>query len=313
MNRHRSDFAVGLTVIAALTIFFFSTLEIGSCALFAPSGLRVIARFDDAGGVEPRTEVRMAGVRVGEVEKVELEDGRARMILRIEDDVSPRIPMDSAVVIRSRGLLGERLVELVQGQSDRLVHDGDTLTRTRQAPNLDEMLDSLATVAADLRAVTHSVRLVLGGAEGEETLAEIVDNIRIVAVEIRSFVEENQDQLSRVVSNFDEVSGNLNRFSEDLANLSANHDQTVSELLTNLAGASEGLQKAADEFALVSARVEAGEGTLGRLLKDDELYVKVDASVTELQRTLGEVRRAAEEAQEQLPVTVLGSVVGSLF
>jgi phospholipid/cholesterol/gamma-HCH transport system substrate-binding protein len=312
MNRHRSDFAVGLTVIAALAIFFFSTLEIGSCALFEPSGLRVVARFDDAGGVEPRTEVRMAGVRVGEVEQVELEDGRARMTLRI-DDAAPRIPMDSTVVIRSRGLLGERLVEVVQGQSDRLLHNGDTLTRTQQAPNLDEMLDSLATVASDLRAVTRSVRLVLGGAEGEETLAEIVDNVRIVAAEIRSFVEENQDQLSRVVSNFDEVSGNLNRFSEDLANLTADHDQTVSELLTNLAAASEGLQKAAGEFAVVSARVEAGEGTLGRLLKDDELYNKVDASVTELHRTLGEVRRAAEEAQEQLPVTVLGSVVGSLF
>lgn len=312
MSRRRSDFTVGLTVIAALAIFFFSTLEIGSCSLLQPSGLRLVTRFDDAGGVEPRTEVRIAGVRVGEVESVALEDGRARMTLRI-DDPAQEIPLDSTVVIRSRGLLGERVVQVVRGESDRMAGDGDTLIRTQEAPNLDAMLDSLATVASDLREVTRSVRLVLGGAEGEETLAEIVDNIRSVAADIRSFIDDNQDQLSRVVSNFDEVSANLNRFSEDLAGIAADNDQTVNQLLANFAAASEGLQQTVDELAVVSARVEAGEGTLGRLLKDDELYTKVDSSVTELHRTLEEVRRAAEEAQEQLPVTVLGSVVGSLF
>jgi phospholipid/cholesterol/gamma-HCH transport system substrate-binding protein len=312
MNRNRSDFAVGLTVIAALGVFFFSALELGTCSLLQPSGLRVITRFDDAGGVTPRAEVRVAGVRVGAVERVELEDGRARMTLRI-DDRGQEIPIDSTVVIRSHGLLGERVVELVRGDSDRIVQDGDTLMRTQEAPNLDAMLDSLATVAIDLREVTRSVRLVLGGAEGEEALAEVVANIRIVAGEVRSFIEDNQDQLSRVVNNFDDASGNLSGFSEDLAGIAADNDQTVRELLVNFAGAAERLQQTADELAKVSARVEAGEGTLGRLLKDDELYTKVDSSVTELNRTLEEVRRAAEEAQEQLPVTVLGSVVGSLF
>ena len=48
-------------------------------------------------------------------------------------------------------------------------------------------------------------------------------------------------------------------------------------------------------------------------LADDEIYTKVDGSLAELQQTLTEVRRAAEDAQEQLPVTVLGSLVGSLF
>jgi phospholipid/cholesterol/gamma-HCH transport system substrate-binding protein len=249
---------------------------------------------------------------VGEVESVELEEGRARMTLRI-DDRGQEIPLDSTAVIRSHGLLGERVVELVRGSSGRIIQDGDTLMRTQEAPNLDAMLDSLSTVAADLREVTRSVRLVLGGAEGEEALAEVVGNIRIVAGEIRSFVEDNQDQLSRVVSNFDDVSGNLSGFSEDLAGLASDNDQTVRELLTNFAAAAERLQQTADELSKVSARVEAGEGTLGRLLKDDELYTKVDSSVTELNRTLEEVRRAAEEAQEQLPVTVLGSVVGTLF
>ena len=87
----------------------------------------------------------------------------------------------------------------------------------------------------------------------------------------------------------------------------------MGELLDNFARTSDRLADAVDDLAVVSDRVERGEGTIGKLTKDEELYTKLDESVTELKRTLGEVRRAAEDAQEQLPVTVLGSLVGSLF
>ncbi len=109
-----------------------------------------MAHFDDAAGVTPRTEVQIAGVRVGAVESIDLDGGRARITLRI-DDGTLAIPLDSTVVIRSRGLLGERVVALEPGEAQRLAKDGDALTRTREAPNLDGMLESLATVSHDIR------------------------------------------------------------------------------------------------------------------------------------------------------------------
>ncbi len=312
MQRDRAELAVGVTVLAALGLLLFSTFRIGGCAWMEPSGTRLIARFDDAAGVDPRTDVLVAGVKVGEVDAVDLEGGRARLTLRMTaPDLG--VPADSTVRIRSRGLLGEKVIEIVRGEAATLLSDGDTLTRSVEAANLDAMLDDLARVASDVEAVTSAMRLALGDARGEETVAEIVDDVRYFASQLRGFVEENGDELARVIGNVDRVSENLATFSEQFASLAENKQQTVGELLDNFARTSDRLADAVDDLAVVSDRVEQGEGTLGRLVKDEELYTKLDESVTELKRTLGEVRRAAEDAQEQLPVTVLGSLVGSLF
>jgi phospholipid/cholesterol/gamma-HCH transport system substrate-binding protein len=295
---------VGLTLAAALALLLYSSLRVGGCGALAPSGTRLTARFEDASGVEARTEVRVAGVRVGEVERAELDAGRARLTLRIDPAV--RVPIDSLVAVRSRGLLGERIVEIELGSAERPALDGDTLTRTLDPPDLDRLLDSLALVSGDLQEVTRSLRLVLGGPAGEENLAAIVEDVRRVTGEMRELVEQNDERFARILINLDD-------FSTDLARITESNGQTLEELLASFARTSERMQSAVEDLARVSARVEEGEGTLGRLVNDESLYAEAQASLAELRAALREVRRAAEEAQEQLPVTVLGSVVGTLF
>ncbi|MEN8181219.1 MAG: MlaD family protein [Myxococcota bacterium] len=303
--RRRPELAVGLTLIAALALFFYSTLRVGGCGFVRSSGRHMTARFDDASGVQRRTDVLIAGVRVGEVEGVELESGRARLTLRIDDD-GTRIPLDSTVAIRSRGLLGERIVEITPGSANRLAEEGDTLTHTHDPPDLDELLDSVALISEDLQEVSRSLRLVLGGPAGEENLTGIIEDVRRVAAAMRDILEQNDERFARVMINLDS-------FSTDLARLSEDNGQTVEELLLTFRDTSQQMQVAVDSLARVSQSVEQGEGTLGRLVHDDTLYTEAHASLSELRGALREVRRAAEEAQEQLPVTVLGSVVGTLF
>ena len=311
MGQHRKDLGVGIAVIAAIGMLFASTMRIGACDVGAPASTRIFATFDNAAGVERRTDILVAGVKVGEVDGVSLDDGRARLTLRIDKAIE--LPADSVVAIRSRGLLGERVVEISQGDSRQRLSNGDTLTRSIEAPSIDDLLDDLAAVSSDVREVTHAVRLVLGGERGEETIAAIVDDVRSVANGLREFLDESGPTLAKTLTNFDEVSENLTYFSSDIARITADNEQTVGEMLENFADASEQMSGALENLKTVSDKIEQGEGTLGKLVADDEIYTKVDGSLAELQQTLTEVRRAAEDAQEQLPVTVLGSLVGSLF
>jgi phospholipid/cholesterol/gamma-HCH transport system substrate-binding protein len=187
MSQERKEVGVGLAVLAALGMLFASTMRIGACDLATPQATRIYATFDNAAGVERRTDILIAGVKVGEVDGVTLDGGRARLILRIDEPV--RLPANSIVAIRSRGLLGERIVEITQGDSRRLVSEGDTLTRSVEAPSIDDLLDDLAVVSRDIREVTGAVRLVLGGERGEETIAAIVDDVRAVADGLRDFLD----------------------------------------------------------------------------------------------------------------------------
>lgn len=306
LGAQRQELAVGLFAIATLVVAFYATFRLGGCrSLVAPPGRSLIVRFDNAAGVEPRTEILVAGVRVGEVEAVSIEGGRARLDLRVTED-SLDIPIDSTVAIRSRGLLGERVVELAAGASDRLARDGDILTTTVEAPSLDRLLDHLVVVAEDVQAVARSLRLVLGGPEGEESVAMIIESLRDVSVSLREFVDENGDALGRAITQLDVFTAELARLAED-------NGQTVGEMLESFASASGRMQDVMDHLANVTGGVEQGEGTLGKLLTDETLYEDAQASIRELKSALREVRRAAEEMQEQLPVTVLGSLVGTIF
>jgi len=312
MGQQRREIWVGVMVIGALSMLFASTMRLGACGPQGSQGMQVHATFDNAAGVERRTDVLVAGVKVGEVDSVHLDAGRARIGLRI-DDGGLTLPADSIVSIRSRGLLGERVVEIQRGDSQRMLASGDTMTQSVEAPNLDDLIDDLAAVSKDIREVSGAVKLVLGGSRGEETIAAIVDDVRAVSRGLRNFIEDNGDTLAKTLTNFDEVAENLTDFSEDISRITADNEQTVGDMLENFADASEQMSTALSDIADVSEKIEQGQGTLGKLVNEDEVYTKVDESLAELQQTLTEVRRAAEDAQEQLPVTVLGSLVGSLF
>jgi phospholipid/cholesterol/gamma-HCH transport system substrate-binding protein len=84
-------------------------------------------------------------------------------------------------------------------------------------------------------------------------------------------------------------------------------------VLEGLRTASGKLNTALDNLVAVSAQVERGEGSLGKLVTDDALYDQVDGALTDARAALREVRRAAEETQEQIPATILTTIFGSLF
>jgi phospholipid/cholesterol/gamma-HCH transport system substrate-binding protein len=119
-------------------------------------------------------------------------------------------------------------------------------------------------------------------------------------------VDANADRI-------DSIAANLDGFSGDLADLTTGQRDAVVELIGNLRTASAKLRESLDRLALVAARVEAGEGTLGKLVTDDSVYAEVDGALGEARAALREVRRAAEETQEQVPAAILFSIFGALF
>lgn len=300
------DLIVGLFVLAAFGILLWGTVQVGALpGLFGETGHVLMTRFDNVAGLDEETEVMIAGVPVGRVSAIALEGRSARVTMRIEHP-DLEIPVDSVVAIRSRGLLGERVLEIEPGSSPEPIAPGGVITRTRSGADLDELLDRLATVAADIQEVSATMRNVLGGPEGEEAVREVVANLRALTSDLRGMIEDNESRVERIAKNFD-------AFSTDLREITANNREALGDMVANLREASTKLNGALDTLSRVAARVEQGDGTLGKLLSDDGLYEEVDAAVAEVRAALREVRRAAEETQEQVPSTILTTIFGSLF
>jgi phospholipid/cholesterol/gamma-HCH transport system substrate-binding protein len=306
MSRERIDIAVGAFVLAAFTIVMWGSLQLGILRDWTDSGGRTfLARFDDVSGLREQAHVVVAGVPVGRVERLALVGRSATVTLRIEES-SLEIPVDTVASIRSKGLLGEKLLDLTPGASAQLLEDGGVLTRTEEAADLDHLVNRLGSVVEDVQRVSATFRNVLGSAEGEESLHEIVANARSVTADLRRVVDENEDRVERILVS-------LETFSDDVEDLSARNRDGITSIVTNLERASANLDTSIEGLARLSERVEGGEGTLGRLLSDEELYSELDSALGEARAALREVRRAAEETQEQVPATILTTVLGSLF
>jgi len=108
------DFLVGCFVLAGLAAVAYLSFQVGGLSWKGPRGLGLVANFDEIGGLKPRAQVVIAGVKVGQVRSITLDrDYRARVDLDV--DAGLKLPVDTTASIMTSGLLGDRYVSLQLG------------------------------------------------------------------------------------------------------------------------------------------------------------------------------------------------------
>ncbi|HWP64576.1 MAG TPA: outer membrane lipid asymmetry maintenance protein MlaD [Candidatus Limnocylindria bacterium] len=136
------DLAVGCFVLLGLAAIAYLSVTIGGLGSNGPTGLRLVAHFDEIGGLKPRAAVVISGVKVGQVESITLgEDYRARVVLNV--DPSLALPVDSTASIMTAGVLGDRYVSLQLGGETEILKDGDAIDFTESAVVLERVLGKI--------------------------------------------------------------------------------------------------------------------------------------------------------------------------
>jgi phospholipid/cholesterol/gamma-HCH transport system substrate-binding protein len=136
------DLAVGCFVLLGLAAIAYLSVTIGGLGNGGPTGLTLVANFDEIGGLKPRAAVVIAGVKVGQVESITLgDDYRARVTLSVDPKLA--LPTDSMASIMTSGVLGDRYVSLQLGGEEETLKNGDQLDFTESAVVLERMLGKL--------------------------------------------------------------------------------------------------------------------------------------------------------------------------
>ncbi len=316
---------VGLLVLSGLLILIYMSLKVGQVG-FGPGGGYVLKlELDSAVGLAKDSEVLVAGIPVGLVEEIKLRQGRALLILRIQDGVE--LAADSVASLRTQGVLGEKYVEVRPGTGPGRLGDGDPIRPGAPPGDLDQLVTNFNDIASDVKRVAERLSNVLGTPEGEQKLREIVDGLRDVSQGLRDVVTENRDSLRDALVNVRDLTGELrealaaNRenldatlantreftgtlaarapgIADKLETLTGDLGQVVAENrdnlkvgLANLREASGTLTRTLDQVQAIVAGEEGKGGTLGRLLRDDSLYVDLQASAADLRRVVERLDR----------------------
>ena len=133
------DLAVGLFVLAGLGAVAYLSIRLGGLSYGGPGGLTLFAAFDQSGGLKPRAPVVIAGVKVGQVTAIVLDQSyRARVTMDIDRRL--QLPIDTSASIVTNGLLGDRYVELQLGGDEKLLGNGDAIGFTESAVIFERLL-----------------------------------------------------------------------------------------------------------------------------------------------------------------------------
>src|SRR5213596_3654147 len=133
------DFLVGLFVLAGLGAVAYLSLSVGGLSYGGPPRMALYADFDEIGGLKPRAQIVISGVKVGQVASIALaENYRARV--RLELDERLKLPVDTSASIMTSGLLGDRYVSLQLGGESEILKPGDQITMTESAVVLERLI-----------------------------------------------------------------------------------------------------------------------------------------------------------------------------
>jgi phospholipid/cholesterol/gamma-HCH transport system substrate-binding protein len=304
-------FVVG-TVLVVLAIEM--TVGIG----LLTSGYHLYVSYPDVGGLRTGDAVQVAGLKLGRVDEIKLQPEGVRVKLRL--DKQAVVHRDSVARLDYQALSGMRFIAISLGTAHTpALKDGDTIDG-QTPPGITQMVDEMQGVAHSVQGLADSLN---------ENQDRVLKSVNAMIDENRATLQHALENLDSITAKLDHGDGTMAKLLND-ANLYDRANAVMADLqkvgdrlasgqgdlgrLVNGDGALydevretvASLNTTAANLEVVSAQIRNGEGTVGRMVNDDALYQDAEDAV----RTLD---RAAAGIEDQSPISVLGTLVTTLF
>lgn len=257
MKLKNTEFLVGLFALFGLSVIIFMSLQVNRHQSAGSASNSYYADFDSVSGLIPKIPVEVSGIVSGYVDTIELIDNKARVTVVINKKV--KVYEDAALLIRDRGVLGDRYVVLTPGTSDKIeIPDGGRIMYTQSQSDFEKLQKTLADTAVTLKELLESD-------DPKGALGQTIANLRSITEKIDTMVGNNQQAVDDIIDNVRSLTNQINQISLE------NRDD-IKELVTNLNEITE--------------KIKNGEGSLGKLINDDTTINNLNSTLEGVNNTL---------------------------
>jgi len=330
MNNLQQSARVGLFFLLGVGLIWVTFETLSGGKVFQDEGYQVIAGFESLKELKEGDEVRMAGVKIGEVFRTQLAGRRAEAILRIGSQF--KIKNDAVATIVMAGLIGTNYVGINLGSIDApdLPPGAEILTRT--TPDINSVMSEIGELSGKLEDALGNLGNAFGGDPDKPGIIQKLDE----------FITENREKVGATLENLQQITEKVNQGEGTLGRIISDprmHDELVATIGEIRKGATEEKdfiasaqaivdqvkagqgavgsllfdQKAGDDLKAsianlrdVTDKIARGEGTLGRLLSDDTL-------LRDAQAIMKKADRALDGVEDTGPISAVGAVANGLF
>ncbi|MCX6186097.1 MAG: MlaD family protein [Bacteroidetes bacterium] len=300
------EFKVGLFVAIGITVLYFGYNFLKGKKFFS-SYNRYYAVYNSVDGVVNSTPVYINGFKVGQVEKIGLldETNTDKIVVTLFVDHKIKIGKGSISLISSTDLLGGKAIKIILNDTNIFITDKDTLIGDKEldlTTSISNMVapikDKSEQVLITLDKVLGSLRQVFDNKGTQNISNTLIDlsatlhNLRNATETLNNFASTESIHLQKSIRNVETTTNNIAKNSDNINKTIKNLSSITDSLAkSNLKSTINNLDKVSSEMALLLEKINKGEGTIGKLANDKELYDNLNKSSTELHLLLSDLHK----------------------
>ena len=283
------EIKTGLIVLMGIlcVIFGFSFLKSNS---FFGNDLTLYAVYKNVGGLQTGTTVSINGKNVGSVNHIKFKDATGNLLVTFSVNRDLLFSKESTVELYDTGLIGGKGLRIIPVFGGTPIADEDVLETTTKASlseladqKLSPILEKFEAALVDADSVMLNVNAVLDKKAKNDLrnsigdLSLLMTELKGVAGTLNSLLKTNESKLNNSLTNFEVLTSNFAKLSDSLNN--AGLGRTLASLESTMAN-----------LNTIMGKIDKGEGTIGKLMKDDKLYTNLNNASRELDLLLQDFR-----------------------
>lgn len=265
----KTETKVGIFILVAVAVFAYMVFYLGIFKVNLSKYNSYNIYFDDLSGLVKKSDVKIAGVRVGWVDTITLVEGGSKARVKVLVNKNFMLHADAHAEIRQEGLLGSKYLEIIPGSgiSGDLLN-GSTLYREgKSVVSMEDLLRKVKNITENIEAVSEGLRGAIGNDDQRNELKVIIQNISKASEKIAAFT----DVLSKNDSEIDSMIKDLSAFSHKL-------DKDFSRVI-------DGVESLTKHIGSVAQKIDEGEGFIGQLINDTEVFDDIKTVASTLRAT----------------------------
>lgn len=296
---------VGIMAVMAIVALYFGFHILKGSDVFSRTHTYYVV-YDNIDGLTVSNPVLLNGLNVGRVQGIQLmQERQNKLLVSLEVQKSVTLTKQTAATLADGGLLGGKVIRLAMGAGQGTLANKDTLIGLKEAGISALLQEKVLPLVTHADSLVKNLDLVASGfKETGLILNQVLKNYNQAGTDVQELLKENRKNLLAITTNLNKLSASLVETEKELKPLLSKTGTLADSLnALRLGETVAGANKTIAELRQILASVQAGNGTAGKLIKDETMYKNLNSTIVSLNKLMTNLR---EHPKRYVHLSVFG-------
>ena len=274
-----NELKVGFLTLIALSSIVVVSLQITADKRGLGSYIEYQTILTDATGVYENSSIKVAGIDAGIINSISLSGSQALVTFEVKEEI--KVTQNTILKVKSIGFLGDKYIDLYLGDPNAERLPEGELIIAETGAGLEDLSKDASLVLKDVKEITGAIKDAIYDQEKKNRIESIIKDVQEFSKNAKQISQKVNRIIDRNEKKINDVIDNVNQISEQLAfETDRNAEGSLMHDLAGIKPIIDNVNHASEDIKMILADVRAGKGTVGKLLRDDEVVDQVNETLS---------------------------------